>query len=80
MASVLSFWMEMVRGEHWWVVLFVAFRLASDYFFHYHCVKKLYNRYIYRNLVYVATQRFGRMDLQKTNGEIGYGGAELVTP
>ena len=44
-ASVLSFLMDVVRGEHGCVVLFVAFRLASDYFFHYHRVKKLCNRY-----------------------------------
>ena len=31
------------------------------------------NIYVYRILVYIATQRFGRMDLQKTTGEIGYG-------
>ena len=45
MASVLSFLVTMVRGEHGCVVIFVAFRLASDYFFHYHCINKLCNRY-----------------------------------
>ena len=45
MASVLSFLVTMVRGEDGCVVLFVAFRVASDYFFHYHRVKKLYNRH-----------------------------------
>ena len=44
-ASVLSFLMDMVSGEHGWVVLFVAFRVASDYLFHYHCIKKLCIRY-----------------------------------
>ena len=44
-ASVLSFLMDVVRGEHGWVVLFVAFRLGSDYRFHYHCTNKLCNRY-----------------------------------
>ena len=34
MASVLSFLVTMVRGEHGFVVLFVAFRQASDNFFH----------------------------------------------
>ena len=33
-ASVLSFLVTMVRGEHGCVVLFVAFRLPSDYLFH----------------------------------------------
>ena len=45
MASVSSFLVDMVRGEHGCVVLFLAFRLASDYFFHYHCTNKLCNRY-----------------------------------
>ena len=45
MASVLSFLVTMVRGEDGCVVLFVAFRLASDYFFHYPRVKKLCHRY-----------------------------------
>ena len=44
-ASVLSFLVTMVRGEDGCVVLFVAFRVASDYFFHNHCMNKLWNRY-----------------------------------
>jgi hypothetical protein len=44
-ASVLSFLVTMVRGEHGCFVLFVALRLPSDNFFHYHCMKKLCNRY-----------------------------------
>ena len=45
MASELSFLLDMVRGEHGFVVLFVAFRVASDYLFHYHRMKKLCNQY-----------------------------------
>ena len=43
--SVMSFLVDMVSGEPVCVVLFVAFRLPSDYCFPYRCINKLCNRY-----------------------------------